>query len=76
MKRQTKKQKLRTHIVSVHRRQPAVSWTEQQMAAWHIKEHHQFACSHLHMGANLGPGDRPAGWYTGEDVVPRDRMSR
>lgn len=67
----TPKQRLRSHIVNDHHRQPAQSWTMAQMAAWHAEQHHRYRTSHYHAGPNLGAGDRPPGWRTGEDAVPR-----
>jgi hypothetical protein len=67
----TPKQILLSHIHRFHGRQPAKSWTMKQMSDWHAEQHHRYRTSHWHEGVNLGPGDRPAGWRTGEDVIMR-----
>jgi len=65
------KQTLLMHIRSEHKRQPSARLTLAELQRWHAREHHQYYCSHYHEGTNLGPNDRPAGWYTGEDAVAR-----
>lgn len=68
----TPKQILVEHIETMHRRQPLRSYTLKELSAWHAAQHHRYATSHRHLGPNTGPGDRPAGWYTGEGTVPRE----
>ena len=46
------------------------------LKAWHSGQHHRFALSHYHAGPNTGPGDRPRGWYTGEDAVALQKPER
>ena len=40
----------------------------------HRREHHHFATNHIHNPGwpNTGPDNRPPGWTTGEDAVPRE----
>jgi hypothetical protein len=68
----TTKQTLRRHIEDMHRRpHGAIShMTLAELQRFHRGQHHRYATDHSHAGANLGPGQRPPGWSTGEDVVP------
>lgn len=42
------------------------------LVTWHMRQHHRYATNHTHAGPNLGPDQRPPGWYTGADPVPKD----
>jgi hypothetical protein len=66
----TPKQILASHIRNDHRRRPAKSMTFAELQRWHVAQHHRYAVNHFHAGPNH-PDERPPGWYTGEDVVPR-----
>lgn len=67
----TEKQTLVAHIRAMHRRRPGSpeTMTLLNLKAWHSGQHHRYALGHFHAGTNTGPGDRPRGWYTGEDAV-------
>lgn len=69
----TPKQKLREHLGRMHGALPASleHGTLTQLARWHAERHHRYANNHYHEGVNLGPGQRPEGWRTGEGAVPR-----
>jgi hypothetical protein len=74
--RQTPKQALLTHILSMHglgHPRPAGHWTLERLRKWHAHTHHRFSPNHFHAGPNLGPDQRPPGWYTGADAVLLDR---
>lgn len=45
------------------------------LAERHAIAHHRYWTSHHHAGSNTGPGDRPDGWYTGDDAVPNPNPS-
>lgn len=66
----TPKQILVAHIRSMHRRRPSnpEAMTLLNLKAWHAGQHHRYTLSHHH-GPNIGPNDRPRGWFTGEDAV-------
>lgn len=49
----------------------AITATLTQLVRWHRQEHHRSYTTHWHEGVNLGAGDRPAGWTTGEGAVLR-----
>lgn len=68
----TAKQTLFAHIRECHRagRGRVDRMTLVELQAWHANQHHRYFTNHHHAGVNLGPGDRPAGWRTGEDAVP------
>ena len=72
----TPKQKLREHLDRMHGTRglllPQRS-TLVQLQRWHANEHHRYHTSHYHAGVNLGPDQRPDGWYSGADAIPTDR---
>lgn len=61
---------LRRHMRELH---PTVSRprSNADLVREHRNQHHRYQLNHSHAGANTGPGDRPVGWTTGEDVVMR-----
>jgi hypothetical protein len=63
---------LRQHMIEMHPRTPRPRSNADLITA-HRREHHHFLTSHIHAGTNLGPGDRPEGWTTGADAVPRKK---
>ena len=67
----TPKRVLLSHIHNMHRRRPAQGWTMAQMAKWHADQHYRYSPNHYHEGLNLGPDQRPEGWYTGEGAVTK-----
>lgn len=70
----TPKQRLLAHMAERHRLSSAtrrldrLSLADLQRA--HAWDHHRLMLSHHH-GATTGPGDRPPGWRTGDDVQER-----
>lgn len=72
----TPKQHLIAHLEAGHtgparRRRISARWTQAELAEWHARQHHRYATNHYHVGPNTGPNDRPLGWYTGADAVPK-----
>lgn len=69
----TPKQVLLNHIQGMHSRLSHVNrkWTMAEMAKVHSNQHHRLSSNHYHEGVNLGPDNRPPGWYTGEGAVRR-----
>lgn len=71
----TPKQILKAHVREHHRRLAGLPtferWTHRALMTAHRTDHHHYRTSHTHAGSNTGPGDRPPGWATGEDVVMR-----
>lgn len=65
----TPKQTLLAHLREMHKASPGSARTFAQLGQWHARQHHQFATNHFHEGANLGAGNRPVGWRTGEGAV-------
>jgi hypothetical protein len=63
---------LRQHMRELHPNAP-LPRSNDDLIREHMRQHWRFRTSHIHAGANLGPGDRPPGWTTGEDVVMRER---
>lgn len=71
-KQATPKQALLAHIDAMHRRKlPRKRMSYQELGQWHAAQHHHYLNNHVHAGVNLGPDNRPAGWRTGADVVPK-----
>ena len=73
----TPKQKLWAHIETGHpshshpNRVVSLRMTLEKLAKWHATEHHRFHTNHIHEGVNLGAGDRPPGWRTGEGAIAK-----
>lgn len=73
----TPKQTLWAHIREFHPRwkvahpRPGVNTTLVELVRWHAIQHHRFHINHIHEGVNLGAGNRPVGWRTGEGVVAK-----
>lgn len=65
----TPKQKLVAHIRAFHHKGWVPTLTYEGLGKWHATQHHRFHTNHTHEGVNLGAGDRPPGWRTGEGVV-------
>jgi hypothetical protein len=63
------------HVKAMHRyrQRPGgakPSWTLAKLQRWHAEQHHRYGSrSHFLVGVNLGPDQRPDGWYTGKGVV-------
>lgn len=71
----TPKQKLREHIAGMHGKFIPARWTLVELQAWHANQHHRYYTNHVHAGVNLGAGDRPPGWRTGEDAIPKETQT-
>jgi hypothetical protein len=69
----TTRQRLLAHIAELHtgRSQPALWWPYKRLASWHARQHHRYWTNHYHEGPNLGPDQRPPGWYTGEGAIKK-----
>lgn len=67
----TPKQTLLGHIQAEHKAQPPNGSTFAELGHWHGEQHQRYQPNHFHEGANLGAGDRPPGWKTGEGSVPK-----
>jgi hypothetical protein len=71
----TAKQVLLAHVLERHRGiTPARSMTHDQLMKAHAHAHFRYSPDHLHAAPgeiNRGADARPAGWYTGLDVVER-----
>jgi hypothetical protein len=70
--------RLAQHVAEYH---PSITATSRDttaaLATKHGNDHHRYAPrSHRHAGDNVGPGQRPAGWRTGEDVIDLRRTTR
>ena len=59
---------LRQHMKEMHS-QLKLPRSNADLMRLHQKQHHQYRLSHFHEGVNLGPGDRPSGWKTGEGAI-------
>lgn len=70
----TPKEALRQHVVDMHRRPPGAlsRYTMAELQRFHREQHHRYGTDHGHAGPNRGPSQRPPGWSTGLDVVPRE----
>lgn len=64
---------LRKHVHDMH---PHVRMcrSNADLATAHARDHYRLGnINHYHKGPNLGPDQRPDGWYTGEDAVLKQR---
>lgn len=62
---------LQAHLDDCHKGGPGGRWPTRKLSTWHARQHHRYSTDHYHAGANLGPEDRPPGWATGADAIPR-----
>jgi hypothetical protein len=77
---------LRAHFLAMHRRAGrTVPRSNEFLAAEHAREHHRYRCSHVHEGPYvivLRDGrrplvqPRPLGWFTGQQPVTHEEVSR
>lgn len=61
---------LREHVKAMHPKLPLRRATK-DLEREHGRAHHRLMPNHYHEGVNTGPDQRPRGWRTGEDAVPR-----
>jgi len=71
---------IRQHIRELHPQIRTLPRSNDDLARAHARAHHHLHCNHTHeedgAGALIGPGSdarRPSGWWTGLDVIMRDR---